>query len=272
MLYVIATPIGNRGDISSRAIELLRSVDLIFCEDTRHSGPFLRELGVQTRLISLHQHNEAQRASEVIEAMQNGMQVALISDAGMPGICDPGSWVIHSVRQAGLPLTVVPGPAAFVTAWVHLGWNPPFQFLGFLPTSTSERTEALTRLAAYPGASIFYEAPHRMKKTAADLAHVVPKRRIGLARELTKKFEEVVEVDATELNDYFNSRDPRGEYVVLVGAPSPDEQNLLTMALNDQVNLIQSIFEIEKMQAIKIVANINKIPKRGIYKELSLGD
>jgi 16S rRNA (cytidine1402-2'-O)-methyltransferase len=272
MLYIIATPIGNRGDISSRAVEVLGSVDVIFCEDTRHSGPFLRDLGVQTRMISLHQHNESKRASEVVQALENGQQVALISDAGMPGICDPGSWVIHAVRQAGLPLTVLPGPVAFVTAWVHLGWNPPFQFIGFLPSSGTERTEALARLASYPGASIFYEAPHRIQKTAAELAKILPRRRIGLARELTKKFEEVVELGAEELNDYFNSSEPRGEYVVLVGAPSPDEQNLLNMALNDQVNLIQSIFEIEKMQAIKIVANINKMPKRSIYKELSLGD
>jgi 16S rRNA (cytidine1402-2'-O)-methyltransferase len=270
MLYVVATPIGNRSDLSPRAQQVLSQCSTIFCEDTRHSGPFLRELGIQSQLMSLHEHNEKARVEKVLEALRGGEEVALISDAGLPGVCDPGQLLIAAVRAEGLPLTVIPGPCAFVTAWAHLGWAPPFQFVGFLPPSGLQRKEILTKMLSYWGATLFYEAPHRIQETVTELAHLFPNRRLALARELTKKFEEVVEGPAPQIATLASAHPPRGEYVVILGPPASEESQFINISFHDQVSLVERELNLERMQAIKLVANINNVSKRSVYKQLVL--
>lgn len=270
MLYVVATPIGNRADFSPRAQQVLSRCSILFCEDTRHSGPFLREMGIQSPLISLHEHNEKARIEQVLEALRRGEEVALISDAGLPGVCDPGQLVIAAVREEGLPLTVIPGPCAFITAWAHLGWAPPFQFLGFLPSSGMDRKETFMRMLSYWGATLFYEAPHRVQETIAEIATLFPGRRVAVARELTKKFEEVVEGPAPQIATLIQEHPPRGEYVVAVSPAASTENQFINMSFRDQVSLVEKELNLEKMQAIKLVANINNVSKRSVYNQLVL--
>ena len=270
MLYIVATPIGNRADLSPRAQQVLSQCSHLFCEDTRHSGPFLREIGIQSPLMSLHEHNEKGRLDQVLEALRRGEEVALISDAGLPGVCDPGQLVIAAVREEGLPLTVIPGPCAFVTAWAHLGWAPPFQFIGFLPVGGPERKESFVRMLSYWGATLFYEAPHRVHETISQIQKVFPCRRIAVARELTKKFEEVVEGPALQIAALIRAHPPRGEYVIAVGPPSFEENQFINMSFHDQVSLVERELSLERMQAIKIVANINNVSKRNVYNQLVL--
>ena len=192
-LVLVSTPIGNLGDLTPRAVEALRSCALICCEDTRHSGKLLSHAGVSgVRLAVANEHTEAARVAEVIDLLAAGRDVAVVTDAGTPGISDPGSRLVRAVLDAGLPVSAVPGPAALVMALVISGFDTTrFVFEGFLPRSGRERTRRLAEVAAERRTSVLYEAPHRVQRTVADLAAACGgERRVALARELTKKFEE----------------------------------------------------------------------------------
>ena len=191
MLYVVDTPIGNLGDTTQRALETLRSADLIAAEDTRHSGNLLRHFEIQKPLVSYHEHNEAMRAAELIERLAAGETVALISDAGMPGLSDPGARLIRKCIERNLPFTIVPGVSAITTALVGSGFGMEnFCYRGFLPVKSGRRVTELNAAADRAETSVFFESPYRLTKTLAACAAIMPERPLCVARELTKKFEE----------------------------------------------------------------------------------
>jgi 16S rRNA (cytidine1402-2'-O)-methyltransferase len=226
-LVLVATPIGNLGDLSPRAAEVLATADVIYCEDTRHSRKLLTHAGITgVRLRSLHQHNEADRVDEVIASVAGGRTVAVVSDAGMPGISDPGSRVVAAAAAAGLTVSVVPGPSAGLAALVTSGLpTDRFCFEGFLPRSGKERRKRLAALAAETRTTVVFEAPGRLAATLSDLAATLgDDRRVAVARELTKLHEEIWRGTAAEAAGWATSGPVRGEVVIVVaGAPEVEE-------------------------------------------------
>lgn len=224
-LRVVATPIGNLGDLSPRAIEALRTADLILCEDTRHSRPMLRIFDVHTPVEALHEHNEASMVAGVVSRLREGQQVALISDAGTPLISDPGDRLVHAVIEAGLRVTPIPGASALLAALVGAGLGGgPFTFLGFLERKGKERQRQLAFLSVHPFRSVLYEAPQRLGTTLADLvSHGCGARRAVVARELTKHFEEFRRGTVAELAEYYREASVRGEVVLVVEGATTTE-------------------------------------------------
>ena len=217
MLTVVPTPIGNRQDITLRAIEALQASDLVAAEDTRHSGMLLAHLGIKKPFVSLHAHNESSRCGELLDRMASGLHVALVSDAGMPGISDPGHRLIRACVDRGLPITVLPGPCAVVTALVGSGFpSDRFYFGGFLPVKSGRRVSELTAALERRETSIFYESPHRIVKTLAALEGISPRREVCVARELSKTFEEYLRGMPQELLAKFSSKPPKGEITLLI--------------------------------------------------------
>ena len=219
MLYVVATPIGNLQDISLRALEILRSADLVAAEDTRHSANLLNHHSIRTRLISYHQHNEARRTVELMEHLVSGKTVALITDAGMPSISDPGHRLLRACIEKQVPYSVIPGPSAVLTALVGSGFEShPFFFGGFLPVKSGQRQKSLLNVAQMECTSVFFESPHRLLKTLEAAIEHLPDRRLCVARELTKKFEEYRIGSASELYAYYSQRPPKGEIALVIEA------------------------------------------------------
>ena len=215
-LYLVATPIGNLGDISFRAVEVLKSVDLIACEDTRHSKILLDHYGIKKPLISYFDFSERKRAPELVEKIKNGVKVALISDAGTPGIADPGYHLVSQALGAGIKVEPVPGPSAFLTALMVSGLpTDRFMFEGFFPVKAGQKRKKLLSLKGEKRTVIFYESPHRILKTLALIQEVLGDIQIVLAREMTKKFEEVLRQRASETIDALSKRRVRGEWVIL---------------------------------------------------------
>jgi 16S rRNA (cytidine1402-2'-O)-methyltransferase len=220
VLSLVATPIGNLGDLSQRAIETLRSADLIAAEDTRHSGNLLRHLGIQKPLVSYHAHNEARRTAELIESLEAGRHIALVTDAGMPGISDPGHRLLRQCIERGLPYTVIPGASAVLTALIGSGFDAErFFFGGFLPVKSGQREREITAAAARQETTLFFESPYRLVKTLEVAARLIPERRICVARELTKQFEEYRKGLASELLAHYTAHPPKGEIVLVIAAP-----------------------------------------------------
>lgn len=215
---LVPTPIGNRDDITLRAIEVLKHADRIACEDTRHSGPLLSHLGITGKpLVSLHEHNEQRRLPELVEAAKSGETIAVISDAGMPGVSDPGYRLVQACLEADLPLEVLPGPSAVLTALIGSGFPcHAFHFHGFLSVKKGKRLAAMEAGLQADGTTIFFESPHRILSTLEVLAAAHPDARCCVARELTKKFETYHRGTATELLEYFKSHPPKGEIVFLI--------------------------------------------------------
>ena len=221
MLSVVPTPIGNRQDITLRAIEVLKSADLIAAEDTRHSGLLLQHLGIKKPFLSLHGHNESFRCEDVANRIAEGSHVALITDAGMPGISDPGYRLIRTCIDRGLPVSVLPGPSAVLTALVGSGFPcDRFFFGGFLPVKSGRRANELAAAAARQETSIYFESPHRILKTLAALDAVCPGRTICVARELTKTFEEYRRDTPATLIAHFEKHPPKGEITLVIPAAS----------------------------------------------------
>lgn len=219
MLTVVPTPIGNLQDITLRALEALRTADVIAAEDTRHSGILLHHHGISKPMVSLHEHNEAARSAALVEDIAQGRQVALITDAGMPGISDPGFRLIRACREKNLPVTVLPGPSAVPTALVGSGFpTDAFYFGGFLPVKSGRRQAELERASAREATSVYFESPHRLLKSLQVLAAVAPTADVCVARELTKKFEEFRRGKPTELASHYAVHPPKGE-ITLVIAP-----------------------------------------------------
>ncbi len=225
-LVVVGTPIGNLGDLSPRATEMLARADVVACEDTRRTGRLLAHAGVRAaRLVSIHEHNEFDMAPKVVDMVAAGKTVAIVTDAGMPSVSDPGERVVAAVAAAGLRIDVVPGPAAFVAGLVASGLpTGRFVFEGFLPRRGPERRTRLAQLAREPRTIVLYEAPHRLAATLADLVSGLGgERRVALARELTKLHEDVWRGDLGGACAEVENREPRGEYVVVIeGAPPPE--------------------------------------------------
>lgn len=213
----VPTPIGNRGDITLRAIETLRAVDFIACEDTRHSRPLLQHLEIDRPLISLHEHNEARRAPELIEKAQSGETIAIISDAGMPGVSDPGYRLIQACREADVAYTVLPGPSAVLTALIGSGMPcHAFTFDGFLSVKKGKRRKALEAAIESGRTTLFFESPHRIGSTLEILAEIAPELDTCVARELTKTYETYHRDTAENLHAHFQKHPAKGEIVLLV--------------------------------------------------------
>lgn len=219
-VVIVPTPIGNLGDITLRALEVLRAADRIACEDTRHSAPLLSHHGISGKpLVSLHEHNEERRAPELAAAARAGETIALISDAGMPGISDPGYRLVQACLAAGTPVEVLPGPSAVITALIGSGMPcHAFRFGGFLSVKPGKRRAALTESLQSGETGIFFESPHRLVSTLAILTEIDPAARVCVARELTKKFETYHRGSAAELLAHFQTHPPKGEIVLLVHA------------------------------------------------------
>lgn len=219
MLSVVPTPIGNRQDITLRAIDVLKAADLVAAEDTRHSGMLLQHLGIKKPFVSLHQHNEAARSEELVDRMAAGVQVALITDAGMPGISDPGHRLIRACIERGLPLTVLPGPSAVLTALVGSGFPADrFYFGGFLPVKSGRRAAEIARVAGRQETSIYFESPHRIVRTLEALRECCPHRTVCVARELTKTFEDFQRGRPEALLEHFLKHPAKGEITLLIAA------------------------------------------------------
>src|SRR5947199_654813 len=220
MLYVVATPIGNLGDITLRALDILKKVDVVAAEDTRHSGLLLKHVGIRKPFVSYHEHNEAMRTPELIERLASGDSIALITDAGTPGLSDPGLRLIRECINRELPFTIVPGPSSVLTALIGSGFSTErFSFRGFLPVKTGRRERELRAAAESGETIIFFESPYRLTKTLAACIDVMPDRQLCIARELTKKFEEFRRGTARELFAHYEARPPKGEIVLVISAP-----------------------------------------------------
>jgi 16S rRNA (cytidine1402-2'-O)-methyltransferase len=222
-LYLVATPIGNLEDITLRALRTLRECDVVAAEDTRRTGQLLKHFAISKPLLSYFQFNEAKRSEELIERLRRGEKIALVTDAGSPGISDPGERVVKAAISAGFRVEAVPGPSALVAALTASGLaTEEFHFVGFLPHKSGRRRSDLERLRAIPGTLVFYESPFRIERLLNELDELMPQRRIVLARELTKKFEEFLRGRPKELLEAIGKRPPKGEFVVMVA----EEENL----------------------------------------------
>ena len=217
MLYVVATPIGNLGDITLRALEVLKDVDLVAAEDTRHSGILLKHYQIKKPLISYHEHNEAMRTVQLIERLAAGEKIALITDAGTPGLSDPGARLIRECIKRELPFTIIPGPSSITTALVGSGFSAEKFFVGgFLPVKSGQREHELRAAAGREETSIYFESPYRLTKTLKACVDVMPDRQLCVARELTKKFEEFRRGSAAKLLAHYEARPPKGEIVFII--------------------------------------------------------
>ena len=217
MLYVVSTPIGNLGDITLRALDVLKSVDVIAAEDTRHSGMLLKRFEIKRPLLSYHEHNEAMRAAQLVERLAAGEDVALITDAGTPALSDPGARLIRECIKHGLPFMIIPGPSSILAALVGSGFSTEkFCFRGFLPVKSGRRERELLTAVNREETTIFFESPYRLTKTLAACIEIMPDRQLCVARELTKKFEEFHRGIASELLAHYQAHPPKGEIVLMI--------------------------------------------------------
>jgi 16S rRNA (cytidine1402-2'-O)-methyltransferase len=217
MLYVVATPIGNLGDITLRAVEALKSADVIAAEDTRHSGLLLKHLEIKKPFVSYHEHNEAARTMELVERLGRGENVALITDAGTPGLSDPGLRLVRECIKRELPFTIIPGASSILTALLGSGFSTDrFSFRGFLPVKSGQRERELRAATERDETTIFFESPYRLTKTLAACIDIIPERQLCVARELTKKFEEFRRGAASELLAHYQAHPPKGEIVLVI--------------------------------------------------------
>lgn len=269
-LILVGTPIGNMGDLSPRAVQALADCHLIAAEDTRRTGLLLHKIGIKKPMVSYHAHNRAATEQTLLSSLDEGNTIALVTDAGMPGISDPGQEMVALASQNGHEIEAIPGPTAFVHALVLSGLSTQsFLFEGFLPTAAKERKASLMRLATQPQTLIFYEAPHRLFKTLTDCHDILGNRPAALARELTKLHEEVLRLPLSDLMRHVEEKGTKGEYVlVIAGAPPKDKK---TCALPDVAKRMQEIISQgqSRKQAAKIVSVEYGIPVKQAY-EISL--
>ncbi|MDP8567452.1 16S rRNA (cytidine(1402)-2'-O)-methyltransferase [Methylophilus aquaticus] len=267
-LYVVATPIGNLGDITLRALETLKQVDAIAAEDTRHTVGLLRHFGISKPLIAVHEHNEQQSAEHLLNRLQAGNSIALVTDAGTPAVSDPGAVVVQAVREAGLIVVPVPGASAVITALSAAGIvQPGFWFEGFLPASGAQRRKRLEQLKLLAGTVVLYEAPHRIVECMADMQMVLDAvRQVTIARELTKTFETIHTCLLVDAVDWLQSdlNQQRGEFVVLIHPPVVQKQvGLEAGALRILQRLLQ---ELPLKQAVSLATDITGHKKNELYE------
>ncbi len=243
-LYLVATPIGNLADISSRALQTLETVDLIACEDTRHTGKLLNHFGIKKKLVSYHEHNENSRAGEFAELLEQGKSIAVVSDAGTPAICDPALRVVQKAHEIGATVVAIPGAVAFVNALVVSGLPTDSVFFGgFLPSKKTERRKRLSEVLAIPATLLFYETPHRLSKSLIDCLEILGNRKAAIVREITKIHEEIVLGNLEELAEKFSQADVKGEIVLVINR---EEISDLKFQISDKKSLVGRVAELEK--------------------------
>jgi 16S rRNA (cytidine1402-2'-O)-methyltransferase len=270
-LYVVATPIGNLEDITLRALRILKEADLIACEDTRQTQKLLNHYGVTTRTTSYHEHNEAERSQELAHDLKKGLRLALVTDAGMPGISDPGFRLISLAIAQGIPVIPIPGAAAVVTALVASGLpTDSFRFNGFLPAKSGQRTRMLESIRTSPRTQVFYEAPHRVKEVLTDIVEVLgPGRRVVVARELTKIHEEFLRGNAGEILETLHARgEIKGEITLLIGKAGEGDQAGSRVRISERLQQIMSEERMDEKAALKRIAKELGISKSEAYREL----
>lgn len=270
VLYLVATPIGNLSDITFRAIETLKACDYILCEDTRHSVQLLSHFGIQKPLKSFHKFNESEKENQIIEHLKTGQKIAIISDAGTPGISDPGSQLVQRCVQEGIEIVAIPGACAAIAAITCSGFNTErFQFFGFLPKKSSELKSVLRDLLTYPGTTICYESPHRLLNLLEVLHELAPNRKMAVARELTKKFEEICRGTPSELSEKWKEREVKGEIVFLIsGEDNSKMQDWEKLTPAEHVAFLEETYQITRNEAIKLAAATRGVPKRHLYNKL----
>ncbi len=272
MLYLVSTPIGNLADITHRAIEILNSVDYILCEDTRHSLHLLNHYGVKTRCESFHKFSEAAKEDTIITSLKEGKSIALISDAGTPGICDPGERLVSRAVSEGIVVVNIPGACALISALVCSGLpTSPFQFLGFLPKKESELLRFLDNIYCYQGTSLCYVSPHQIENVIEVIAKSHPNRPLVIARELTKKFEQFLRGSAKELLALIQQSPLKGEMVLLL----PEFKTMgnhywESLTESEHVKMIEDNLGFDRKEAIKWAANERGVPKKELYQKLIL--
>lgn len=267
-LYIVSTPIGNLEDITYRAVRVLGEADWIACEDTRTTRRLLDHYAIQTRMLSYHEHNEAERTAELIERLDAGETGALVSDAGTPLLSDPGYRVVRAAVRAGIRVEALPGPSALLAGLVVSGLpTDQFHFAGFFPSKQGQRARLLESLRDEAATLIFYEAPHRIVETLDDIGAVMGEREMAVARELTKVHEEVLRGTASEIREQLSGRDAiRGEFVVMIAKASEPARDATPPA--EAVALLVSA-GVDRMEAMKTVARERGLSKRDVYRLVS---
>ncbi len=267
-LYTVATPIGNLEDITLRALRILREVDLIACEDTRHTRKLLSHYGIAKPLISYHEHNERERAAQLISKLESGIDIALVSDAGTPLVSDPGYRLVREAIERDIAVVPIPGPSALIAALAASGLaTDEFLFAGFLPSKKSARRARLAELAAIKSTLIFYEAPHRIEETLADALEALGNRECVIARELTKLHEEFTRGRLNEIE--LNERAMRGEIVLLIAPPDEDmveQAEASATTIREEVEQLMRDEGLDQKAALKRVARSRRMSKSAAYK------
>jgi 16S rRNA (cytidine1402-2'-O)-methyltransferase len=271
-LYLVATPIGNLEDITVRALRVLGEVDLIACEDTRHTAKLLHHYGINKPTLSYHQHNEASRAAELLERLEEGTNLALVTDAGTPLISDPGQRLVALCLERRIPVIPIPGPSAVIAALIASGLpTEEFVFVGFLPSRPHERHKALAELARENRLLALYEAPHRLGDTLSDALEHLGRRQAVIAREITKVHEEFLRGDLAELLVRVGQRPVRGEITLIIAPPSAgtqEDQQLCLSPLPQRVEQIMREQHLDRKAALKLAARERGLTKREAYKQL----
>ena len=266
MLSVCATPIGNLEDVTLRVLRELGEADVVLCEDTRHTRGLLERHGIRARLLSYHQHNEAARVAELLPRLQAGERVALVSDAGLPGVNDPGARLIAAALEGGVPVTVLPGPSAVETALVASGLvGERYSFLGYLPRGEKQLAAVWAELAASPHPAVAFESPRRLPATLRSLAASLPERQVAVCRELTKRFEEVVRGSAAELAERF-AEAPKGEITLVLGGGEAGA------AVGDEGDALAAVAElvaagVPRRRAADVVARLTRVSRNTLYSK-----
>ena len=272
VLYLVGTPIGNLSDISERALKVLSEVDFIAAEDTRNSMRLLTHFDIKKPLISYFEHNKRERGEQIIARLKNGESAALITDAGMPAISDPGEDLVRLCSEQGVGVTTVPGPCAAITALTLSGLSTiRFSFEGFLPASKSDRKKILGELANEKRTMIFHEAPHKLKATVSDMAEIFGnERKAAFCRELTKLNEQILRITLGEAKEYYSANEPRGEFVIVVeGASSESSSALFWSEMTIPEHVIFYINSgMSKNDAIKAAAKDRKLSKNDVYSQV----
>ena len=266
-LYLVATPIGNLQDITFRAVEILRTVDVIACEDTRHSAKLLNHYRISNKLVSFHEHNEQERTEEFIDRLVAGESIAVISDAGTPGICDPGYRLVARAIEAGIAIVPTPGAVAFVNAVIASGLpTDSIYFGGFLPSKKGERRKRLEQVREIPATLVFYESPHRIAKTLIDCLEVLGDRSASISRELTKLHEEISSSDLSILVNKFTGVTTKGEIVLVIGRAEASSNKLLeNVTLENRVAALEKEGE-DRKTALKRAAKEFGLSKSEAYR------
>jgi 16S rRNA (cytidine1402-2'-O)-methyltransferase len=263
-LAVCATPIGNLEDVTLRVLAELAAADVVLCEDTRHTRGLLQRHGIEARLLSYHEHNEAQRTAELLPRLEAGERVALVSDAGMPGVSDPGWRLVSRALETGVQVSVLPGPSAVETALVASGLvAEQYRFVGFLPRGEKARAALWEELAGWPWPTVAFESPQRLPATLRSLAAVDSAREVAVCRELTKRFEEVARGTAAELADRF-SEPPKGEITLVIGPAATRGEEGDRAALEAVAELVAA--GLPRRRAAEIVSRLTGVPKNRLYQ------